>query len=711
MTALSPQIRFRNGKGQHRRAHTHPVIDWLRVGSVAVGLGAAVATGHGVAAADTGTDGSSAASHADSSTHDSAAGAGAKSASSDAAGSSATGAAGSASSGLTASVQAQPTTHGTDGGSRPVGDHDKPKTSAGPTAPAPSTSSSTPSTGATDLNIAPAGATNSTAPSEGESVPAKSIKPRPQADTSRQAEAATPSRATADMDAHPTVASAAASAVATPLAKKALVAVTPKAVVATATASSAISAATPAAVTVIPAYPAAVTAPVTLSGIVSDLLKWVGLPGLAQNSPIPAIPIPEPLAALWIGVREIEYRVNNQYPTARPTTNTEQPYTGVITGNLNATDPDGDHLTYTVAAAPTNGSVVVNDDGSFTYTPDAAEAHAGGADAFSVTVSDDNDYNLAHVHGLLGLLGFTTEPTVTVPITVTPVSTPVITVSAVAGAPDPHTGVTTITITGTDTAGNALTYTATSDQGALSPSPTSTTTLTFTPGTGYTPTDVATTPSHAVDTIAITATDSTGAIGTANVTITQKPDTSIPSGGPVISEVDTVLSDNTGRETVTITATDSSGKVLSYSVNTGTLAANGDGTYTYTPDFQALAGPNGDDGAAPVTYKLTATDGDAVTSTTVVVATDLPITADELADNPALNASSVVVSTVAAPISASDSSGALTPAEQQTDISGHIITTYQLSNQQTLQQDPLTVITTTTGVIDKTTIIQPGGAR
>jgi hypothetical protein len=112
-----------------------------------------------------------------------------------------------------------------------------------------------------------------------------------------------------------------------------------------------------------------------------------------------------------------------------------------------------------------------------------------------------------------------------------------------------------------------------------------------------------------------------------------------------------------------------------------------------------------------VTYKLTATDGDAVTSTTVVVATDLPITADELADNPALNASSVVVSTVAAPISASDSSGALTPAEQQTDISGHIITTYQLSNQQTLQQDPLTVITTTTGVIDKTTIIKPGGAR
>ncbi|MEZ0356001.1 Ig-like domain-containing protein [Mycobacterium sp. SA01] len=58
-----------------------------------------------------------------------------------------------------------------------------------------------------------------------------------------------------------------------------------------------------------------------------------------------------------------------------------------LTGNVltNDTDADGDTLSVTVAQAPSHGSLALNSDGSFTYTP--AENYYG-ADTFSYTVAD-----------------------------------------------------------------------------------------------------------------------------------------------------------------------------------------------------------------------------------------------------------------------------------------------------------------------------------
>lgn len=56
-------------------------------------------------------------------------------------------------------------------------------------------------------------------------------------------------------------------------------------------------------------------------------------------------------------------------------------------GRINVTDVDGDTLIYRVksGAMPTKGSVILNDDGTFVYTP---KANVNGHDRFIVTVSD-----------------------------------------------------------------------------------------------------------------------------------------------------------------------------------------------------------------------------------------------------------------------------------------------------------------------------------
>ncbi len=55
-----------------------------------------------------------------------------------------------------------------------------------------------------------------------------------------------------------------------------------------------------------------------------------------------------------------------------------------MTGELNAVDPDGDPVNLSVAEAPKYGSVVINRDGTFTYTPNPEFARTGGTDEFTV---------------------------------------------------------------------------------------------------------------------------------------------------------------------------------------------------------------------------------------------------------------------------------------------------------------------------------------
>lgn len=74
----------------------------------------------------------------------------------------------------------------------------------------------------------------------------------------------------------------------------------------------------------------------------------------------------------------------NQAPSVTPVQLTGQS-AGPITGTLNAVDPDGDPLSYSITADPSYGAVAVNGDGSYTYTPATGFA---GNDGFVVAVTD-----------------------------------------------------------------------------------------------------------------------------------------------------------------------------------------------------------------------------------------------------------------------------------------------------------------------------------
>ncbi|MEM8504476.1 MAG: Ig-like domain-containing protein [Cyanobacteria bacterium P01_D01_bin.1] len=73
---------------------------------------------------------------------------------------------------------------------------------------------------------------------------------------------------------------------------------------------------------------------------------------------------------------------DDSYSTAFDTALTVDAAAGVLDGD---TDADGDDLSAAIETEPDNGSVTLNSDGSFTYTPDADFA---GEDTFTYTVSD-----------------------------------------------------------------------------------------------------------------------------------------------------------------------------------------------------------------------------------------------------------------------------------------------------------------------------------
>jgi hypothetical protein len=127
--------------------------------------------------------------------------------------------------------------------------------------------------------------------------------------------------------------------------------------------------------------------------------------------------------------RPIAVLLFNQSPTLSPT-KTGQSSAGVVSGAINAYDPDSAILSYTVIAGTAHGDVSIDAAGRYTYIPDPVLATVGYSDSFVVSVSDA-DSGL-HVHGLPGLVnlltfgligtaGHTTRTTV--PVVVDPVST------------------------------------------------------------------------------------------------------------------------------------------------------------------------------------------------------------------------------------------------------------------------------------------------
>ncbi len=83
-------------------------------------------------------------------------------------------------------------------------------------------------------------------------------------------------------------------------------------------------------------------------------------------SSVPANPISELLSGALLLVRRTLF---NQLPSADPARYLETA-TGELEGNLNATDPEGDELSYRVVEAPQFGTVTIDANGVFRYAPD-----------------------------------------------------------------------------------------------------------------------------------------------------------------------------------------------------------------------------------------------------------------------------------------------------------------------------------------------------
>jgi VCBS repeat-containing protein len=177
----------------------------------------------------------------------------------------------------------------------------------------------------------------------------------------------------------------------------------------------------------------------------------------------------------------------------------------------NDTDPDGDPLTAVLVTGPSHGSLTVNANGSFSYTPGANYA---GSDAFSYRASD----------------GPLTSNVATVTLTVTAVNDAP-TVTVVAGGTcgtDDRSGTINLTLGDVESAPTTLTLSATSSNTTLLPAG-----------------NIAFAGSGAARTVA--ATTMAGRTGTAVVTITVN-DGQATSTVPVQL---TVRSGGNGTDTVT----------------------------------------------------------------------------------------------------------------------------------------------------------------
>jgi YVTN family beta-propeller protein len=134
-------------------------------------------------------------------------------------------------------------------------------------------------------------------------------------------------------------------------------------------------------------------------GLLSAVLSVFGL-----NSPTaPRYPL-GPL--VWGLFRRVETSLGVVPVAATPTVGTADPVTGVVTGSLNISLPAGLPLTYKVSGSPFGGSVVVNSDGGFVYTPTSF-----GTNTFTVTASDGLaatnqtvTVNIPEIAGLAGVI-------------------------------------------------------------------------------------------------------------------------------------------------------------------------------------------------------------------------------------------------------------------------------------------------------------------
>ncbi|PSV27415.1 tandem-95 repeat protein [Photobacterium sp. GB-56] len=273
-----------------------------------------------------------------------------------------------------------------------------------------------------------------------------------------------------------------------------------------------------------------------------------------------------------------------------------------VSGQLSATDVDGDNLTFTQSSNPTNGQVTVNTDGTWTYTPNN---DFNGDDSFNVEVSD----------------GKGGTDTITVNVKVNPINdAPVL----VDDNNDPLGSDITVTtdeevavsgqLSATDVDGDNLTFTQSSNPTNGQVTVNTDGTWTYTPKTNF----------HGDDSFKVEVSDGNGGTDTITVNVTVKPINDAPvlvddNNDPLGSDI-TVTTDEEVAVSGKLTATDVDGDSLTFTQSSnptnGTVTVNTDGTWTYTPNSDF----NGDD-----SFKVEVSDGNGGTDTITVNVTVNPV--------------------------------------------------------------------------------------
>lgn len=259
----------------------------------------------------------------------------------------------------------------------------------------------------------------------------------------------------------------------------------------------------------------------------------------------------------------------NQYPVASSSM-FELDEDSSLDETLSATDPEGDVLVFEVVSQPSNGSVVINTNGQFTYEPDL---NFNGQDSFEFSAEDPH--------------GGRSEASVT--LTVNPVND-----APVANDVSISTGTETqvdASFDASDLDGDELTYEHTNpSNGSLVVSGDS---FAYTPEAGF----------SGEDSFEYTAQDPSGAQATATVTIIVVNNSPVANSVTLSTDVDTAVSGS-------FDATDPDGDDLSYAntnPSSGSLSVSGT-NFTYTPN----AGFSGSD-----SFQYTVTDpyGESATAT------------------------------------------------------------------------------------------------
>lgn len=320
-----------------------------------------------------------------------------------------------------------------------------------------------------------------------------------------------------------------------------------------------------------------------------------------------------------------------EIPDYAEVTPEDTPFDSFVAG----TDVDGDALAYSKKTDPANGTVIVNPDGTYTYTPDE---DYNGTDSFTVEISDGN--------------GGIAVSTVTVNVSSVDDPPAIGDYSFTTNEDTPHSA--SVTATDVDTLPGGLVYSLGDTPSHGTATVNADGSYTYTPDADY----------NGADSFSITVTDGTG-FDEANIDVTVLPINDPPRTRDYVYTID-----EEGELSNTILASDPEEDDLTFSVQTPPDAA--EGTFSIDSDtgewdFEATEDFNG----GPVTIEVLVSDGNGGTAVSEISITIRPVNdPPEIPDYSELTPEDTVL---AASVSATDVDGdALTYGKKTDPVHGTV---------------------------------------